>query len=104
MLTLLKPVELRDNILVDGVLKLCAVLIQDQGDGAGRQGGAGPSHYGKDRRGMHPSRTQVDDDSAEEQGWVARMVHLFRSDDLNVQFEVSFRSLSLGSSVLPSPA
>lgn len=26
---------------------------------------------------------------AEEQGWVARMVHLFKSDDLRVQFEVS---------------
>ena len=27
---------------------------------------------------------------AEEQGWVARMVHLFRSDNLGVQFEVRF--------------
>ncbi len=26
---------------------------------------------------------------AEEQGWVARMVHLFQSDDLATQFEVS---------------
>lgn len=26
---------------------------------------------------------------AEEQGWVARMVHLFRNEDLGVQFEVS---------------
>jgi vacuolar protein sorting-associated protein 35 len=26
---------------------------------------------------------------AEEQGWVARMVHLFKSEDLAVQFEVS---------------
>ena len=26
---------------------------------------------------------------AEEQGWIARMVHLFRSDNLDTQFEVS---------------
>jgi vacuolar protein sorting-associated protein 35 len=29
-------------------------------------------------------------DLAEEQGWVARMVHLFRAEALDVQFEVSF--------------
>lgn len=31
---------------------------------------------------------------AEEQGWVARMVHLFRSDDLEVQFQVGGESLN----------
>ncbi len=29
------------------------------------------------------------EEMAEEQGWVARMVHLFRADSLSVQFEVS---------------
>jgi vacuolar protein sorting-associated protein 35 len=31
---------------------------------------------------------------AEEQGWVARMVHLFKSDDLAIQFEVSISWVS----------
>lgn len=30
------------------------------------------------------------EEMAEEQGWVARMVHLFRAESLDVQFEVSF--------------
>lgn len=28
------------------------------------------------------------EEMAEEQGWIARLVHLFRSDDLEVQFKV----------------
>ena len=34
----------------------------------------------------HTEREEI----AEEQGWVARMVHLFRTDVLDVQFEVRF--------------
>ena len=32
---------------------------------------------------------------AEEQGWIARMVHLFKVEDLEVQFKVSFAVQSL---------
>lgn len=67
---------------VNGVLDLCQVLIKDQLDSsvAGAQAGGrrpGAGGYAVDREEM-----------AEEQGWVARMVHLFRSDSLSVQFEV----------------
>lgn len=65
---------------VDGILELCHVLIKDQADVAGTSGGPG------DRRGPYYLERE---EMAEEQGWVARMVHLFRSDALDVQFEVS---------------
>ena len=71
---------LKNNTLIEtsedvsGVLGLCGVLVRDQKDstiGGGR------------------GRVPVDPrEMAEEQGWVARMVHLFRSDDLATQFEV----------------
>ena len=60
---------------VSGVLGLCAVLVRDQKDSTI---GGGRGRQQMDPRGM-----------AEEQGWVARMVHLFRSEDLASQFEVS---------------
>jgi len=62
---------------VEGVLGLCAVLVRDQKDATGNTGG-------------HPSRRpQIDlREMAEEQGWVARMVHLFRSEDLATQDEL----------------
>ena len=69
---------------VNGILEFCHVLIRDQTDATG------PAHSqqlsGKDpRRGpYHHER----DELAEEQGWVARLIHLFRSDNLSVQFEV----------------
>jgi vacuolar protein sorting-associated protein 35 len=59
---------------VSGVLGLCQVLVKDQ-----KEGNIG----GQSRRNPVDVR-----EMAEEQGWVARMVHLFRSDDLGVQFEV----------------
>lgn len=69
---------------VNGILELCHVLIRDQQD-AGT--GPGAQQMGKDpRRPYHNEREEM----AEEQGWVARMVHLFRSDNLGVQFEVRF--------------
>ncbi|WWC86333.1 uncharacterized protein L201_001206 [Kwoniella dendrophila CBS 6074] len=75
---------LKNNTLIDssedvsGVLGLCAVLVKDQKDST--IGGGAPT-----RRGGQ----QVDiRELAEEQGWVARMVHLFKSDDLATQFEL----------------
>ena len=68
---------------VDGVLDLCYVLIKEQTDVMG-------SSTAKDvkeirRQGPHIVEKE---DMAEEQGWLARMVHLFRAESLAVQFEV----------------
>lgn len=61
---------------VEGVLGLCAVLVRDQKDS---QGGS-----------LAPARRPPPDlrELAEEQGWVARMIHLFRTEDLGVQQEL----------------
>ncbi|WWD17800.1 hypothetical protein CI109_102242 [Kwoniella shandongensis] len=73
---------LKNNTLIDssddvsGVLGLCAVLVKDQKDST--IGGGGP------RRGQQVDLREL----AEEQGWVARMVHLFKSEDLGTQFEL----------------
>lgn len=83
---------------VNGVLELCAVLIQEQPEmaapgiagiqdgvnGMGAVGGVG-MYGGRPRAGVQSLDLEQ---LAEEQGWVARMVHLFRADDLEVQFEV----------------
>ena len=71
---------------VNGILELCHVLVRDQQD-AGTGPGAHNQQLGnKDsRRGPYHSERE---ELAEEQGWVARMVHLFRSNNLGVQFEV----------------
>lgn len=68
---------------VDGVLELCHVLIKDQTDSATPQNIAGA----KEVRRQGPYHTERED-LAEEQGWVARMVHLFRADSLDIQFDV----------------
>ncbi|KAJ7074424.1 vacuolar protein sorting-associated protein 35 [Mycena amicta] len=73
---------------VDGVLELCHVLIKDQSDA----GSNGPNINGtqsnvKDMR-RHGPYTIEREEMAEEQGWVARMVHLFRAESLDVQFEL----------------
>ncbi|KAF8760798.1 Vacuolar protein sorting-associated protein 35 [Rhizoctonia solani] len=72
---------LKNNTIIDqpsdvgGVLEMCHVLVRDQRDaGAGMGMGTGPGGAG-------PM-------GAEEQGWVARMVHLFRAEALDVQFEL----------------
>ena len=57
-----------------GVLGLCQVLVKDVKEG----------NIGGQSRRMPVDLREM----AEEQGWVARMVHLFRNDDLGVQFEV----------------
>lgn len=85
---------------VDGVLELCGVLIKDQSDVAnaplpGAGGGAGGVglaavhniHNTKEIRRQAPHFVEREE-MAEEQGWVARMVHLFRAESLDVQFEV----------------
>lgn len=63
------------------------VLIRDQRDPGLAPGPGRPP-------GMHSSRPVgpggIDmEELAEEQGWVARMVHLFKADTLDTQFEVS---------------
>lgn len=70
---------------VDGVLELCHVLIKDQSDSVLPQSSVGA----KEIRRQGPYHTERED-LAEEQGWVARMVHLFRADSLGVQFQVRY--------------
>jgi vacuolar protein sorting-associated protein 35 len=64
---------------VHGILELCQVLIREQTDAA-------PLPPGTARRGAFSGSER--EDVAEEQGWIARMVHLFRSESLGTQFEV----------------
>ncbi|KAL7424760.1 retromer complex subunit Vps35 [Cryptotrichosporon argae] len=62
-------IETTDDVA--GVLGLCAVLVRDEQQPPGGR------------------RPPVDlREMAEEQGWVARMVHLFRSEDAATQFEL----------------
>jgi vacuolar protein sorting-associated protein 35 len=68
---------------VDGVLELCQVLIQEQTEPV--VGINGIYNGQRPRAGVHSLDLEQ---LAEEQGWVARMVHLFRAEDLEVQFEV----------------
>jgi vacuolar protein sorting-associated protein 35 len=76
---------------VDGILGLCHVLIKDQPDvgSSGSQTGRRPGAHLMEREEM-----------SEEQGWVARMVHLFRAESLSVQYEVCFLSFAISSSSL----
>ncbi|KAI0761169.1 vacuolar protein sorting-associated protein 35 [Trametes elegans] len=70
---------------VNGILELCHVLVRDQADAASGPGQHGaPAHVKDPRRGPYHEREEL----AEEQGWVARMIHLFRSENLDVQFEI----------------
>ncbi|GAA6036266.1 hypothetical protein JCM8097_006867 [Rhodosporidiobolus ruineniae] len=78
---------------VRGVLELCAVLVREQKDrptgpaagGAGRPGlERSQSSYGAGRNGA--GQGYGDEEMAEEQGWIARMVHLLRSKDEETQF------------------
>ncbi|KAK9768718.1 retromer complex subunit Vps35 [Basidiobolus ranarum] len=57
---------------VNGILELCSVLVKDQKDAS-----IGMS--------MNGQSSVDDEDIAEEQGWVARMVHLFRNEDPDAQ-------------------
>ncbi|KAI0825328.1 vacuolar protein sorting-associated protein 35 [Trametes gibbosa] len=70
---------------VNGILELCHVLVRDQADAvAGPNAHGAPIHVKDPRRGPYHEREEL----AEEQGWMARMVHLFRSENLDVQFEI----------------
>ncbi|BGO95275.1 hypothetical protein NBRC10512_003038 [Rhodotorula toruloides] len=96
---------------VKGVLELCHVLVRDQkdrpsGPGAasrpgmadransgGLDGGRGGlfvsgGYGGGGYRNGGQQGGYDKEEMAEEQGWVARMVHLFRADDLAVQFQL----------------
>mgnify|MGYP001579303170 CR=1 FL=1 len=75
---------------VKGVLDLCHVLVRDQRDRAlPNSAGLGPTRPGQQLGGGGRGQQQYDvEEMAEEQGWIARMVHLFRSDDLEVQFKL----------------
>ena len=77
---------------VGGVLELCHVLIKDQSDSGVPSTSAAGNLSGsqmniKDVR-RHGPYSLEREEMAEEQGWVARMVHLFRAESLDVQFEV----------------
>lgn len=75
---------------VDGVLELCHVLIKDQSD-SGPRGSSGTGANGSTSNGSirrQPPHFVEREEIAEEQGWVARIVHLFRAESLDVQFEV----------------
>lgn len=75
---------------VNGVLDLMDVLIRDQKDAPG----AGPgvvspvssTSYGRGRKAEREYSSIELEELAEEQGWLARMIHLFRSDDPDRQF------------------
>ncbi|CAG8519978.1 20611_t:CDS:10 [Rhizophagus irregularis] len=70
---------------VSGILDLCNVLIRDQKDAtlsspfSGLTGGRGTRSIGTSQK-MDP------EEFAEEQGWLARIIHLFQSSDPDVQF------------------
>lgn len=72
---------------VSGILDLCNVLIRDQKDAtlsspfSGLTGGRGTRSIGTSQK-MDP------EEFAEEQGWLARIIHLFQSSDPDVQFMV----------------
>lgn len=72
---------------VDGVLELCHVLIKDQSDSGAALAPNGSQTNVRDGRRPGPYFIEREE-MAEEQGWVARMVHLFRAESLDVQFEL----------------
>ncbi|PSR71126.1 hypothetical protein PHLCEN_2v12972 [Hermanssonia centrifuga] len=71
---------------VNGILELCHVLIKDQQDGVTSSSAFQAQTSGRERR--NGPYMQEKEELAEEQGWIARMVHLFRADSLDVQFEL----------------
>ncbi|GAA6060803.1 hypothetical protein JCM10212_000576 [Sporobolomyces blumeae] len=100
---------------VEGILELCHVLVKDQKDrpspGGGMRAGAAAGmdrsmsgggggyvpHFGQGAGYGSAAAGRIGagsltvggydrEEMAEEQGWIARMVHLFRADDLDTQF------------------
>jgi vacuolar protein sorting-associated protein 35 len=89
---------------VDGVLELCHVLIKDQSDSSAPGAAAANNAHAaqgsvKDVRRQGPYYVEREE-MAEEQGWVARMVHLFRAESLDIQFEVRQLCLIIESALL----
>ncbi|KAI9312643.1 vacuolar protein sorting-associated protein 35 [Dichotomocladium elegans] len=69
---------------VYGILEFCDVLLRDQKDAPVATTTSTSPMYS---RGRKPEFTSIEDEEfAEEQGWVARMIHLFRADDEDTQF------------------
>ncbi|KAF9364160.1 Vacuolar protein sorting-associated protein 35 [Mortierella sp. NVP85] len=65
---------------VNGILELCAVMIRDQKDG-----GHNSSPFRSTRNSRNESGNVDLEEFAEEQGQLARIIHLFKSDDADTQ-------------------
>jgi len=72
---------------VIGVLDMCDVLIRDQKDAPVVTTAQSPA-YGSLRNRKTEFASPEQEELAEEQGWLARMIHLLRSDDEDKQFLV----------------
>jgi len=71
----------------DGTLELLRVLIEDQSDSSTNQITLSDQQFPREMRRQGPyfvERGEI----AEEQGWIARIVHLFRAESLDVQYKV----------------
>jgi vacuolar protein sorting-associated protein 35 len=74
---------LRNETIIDspedvkGILDICSVLIRDQ-----------KSNDPKPAQRANQVQHGTDEEMEDEQGWVARIIHLFKSEDLEVQFEL----------------
>ncbi|KAH9440711.1 hypothetical protein MJO29_009462 [Puccinia striiformis f. sp. tritici] len=73
--------RIADPVDCKGVLDMCHVLVRDQ-----RDAGVGmPTQMGhRQAMGSRGQQTYDPEEMAEEQGWLARMVHLLHNDDLDV--------------------
>jgi vacuolar protein sorting-associated protein 35 len=79
---------------VNGVLEMCDVLIRDQKDAPVITAVQSPAAYGNARNRKAEFASPEQEELAEEQGWLARIIHLLRSDDEDKQFLVSLNSFS----------
>jgi vacuolar protein sorting-associated protein 35 len=79
----------------DGVLELLHVLIKDQTDSAANPNASNGQQVHPRELRRQGSYFVEREEMAEEQGWVARMVHLFRAESPDVQYEVHFNSCVL---------
>lgn len=71
---------------VHGVFELCDVLLRDQKDAPVATTTSASPMYG---RGRKPEFTSIEDEEfIEEQGWIAKMIHLLRSENEDTQFLV----------------
>jgi len=73
---------------VDGTLELIHVLIEGQSDPSTNQiTPNGQELHPREIRRQGPCFIEYEE-VAEEQGWIARIVHLFRAKSLDIQYEV----------------